>query len=669
METKAGKTVKGKDKRGQADEQGLSLSYARTLSWLSLLIVLMVSLGLSYFISNQTRTTLMERQEGLAVLLAHNLNNQIFQRFAVPTIRDYGHISLRNEKQRELMDSVVRSVIVGLPVSRLRVYEPSGKGVTYSTVEGEFGRMDLVPDDMSHVLRGEPGRPVIQSSLEIWEIPFHWPLKPGTIQLTTLFPLRGDAYLLRLAAQEYLAKELDLPPNFTVASTPLMGVLEVTQDITGDYVQVLLVQVAIVVMCLLSSIIMFALLLLIIHRAESVLKARLQKNLQLEKELQSTERLVSMGRVVASIAHEIRNPLGIIRSTVDLLQKRTANSSDKGTQRLLVAMHDETLRLSQTVNDFLDYARPRQPKQDPVELELVLSQIVAFVGSDFERAGISLSVHVEGDLWVLGDKDLLYRAFYNVLVNGRQAITGQGSLEVTAKARGDKAVLAFKDSGPGFDTDIIDKSFEPFFTTKDGGTGLGLPIVHSIITSHGGEVHLANAEEGGAIVEVVLPLAPQSSEPKEAVQKETASKEAALKEMVLKDVAVKPAAPAAVQPAVPAASAAPSPSSAAVASDPVLAAASGAAPDAMPDIELEPAEPEAKQAKADEMPEPMLEPAPDAMPDIDIEPAGQEAPPAGEEEQEAAGAGQPKQAVLLAPEASAEKKAVALGSLGEDGQA
>ncbi len=513
METNGTKQGSGTEKKGtvQGDDKGLSLSYARTLSWLSLLIVLMVSLALSYFISNQTRNTLMTRQEGLGILLAHNLNNQIFQHFAVPTIRDYGHISLRNEKQRDLMDRVVRSVIVGLPVSRLRVYEPSGKGVTYSTEEGEFGRMDLVPDNMQDVLRGKAVTPVIKSSLEIWEIPFHWPLKPGTVQMTTLFPLRGDAYLLRLAAQEYLSKEGDLPAHLSVSETPLMGVLEVTQDITGDYVQVLLVQVAIVVMCLLSSVIMFALLLIIIHRAEGVLKLRMQKNLQLEKELQSTEKLVSMGRVVASIAHEIRNPLGIIRSTVDLLQKRTAASSDKGTQRLLVAMHDETLRLSQTVNDFLDYARPRQPKQDPVELELVLSQITAFVESDFERSGITLTVDFPQKLWVLGDKDLLYRAFYNVLMNGRQAIQGAGSLHVTAWAEGDKAVLAFRDSGPGFDPDIMDKLFEPFFTTKESGTGLGLPIVHSIITAHGGDVKLGNAEEGGAVVTVLLPLAPAES--------------------------------------------------------------------------------------------------------------------------------------------------------------
>lgn len=500
---------------GGQHEHGISLSYARTVSWLSLLVVLLVSLGLSFFISNQIRYTLMERQEGLAMLLAHNLNNQIFQRFAVPTIREYGHISLRNEKQQELMDSVVRSVIVGLPVQRLRVFDPTGKGVTYSTDSKEFGRMDLAPDNIDECLQGKATKPVIQSSIKVWEMPFRWPLEPGTVRMTVLFPLRGDKYLLLLVAREFIAKELDLdlPPDFTIVDTPVMGVLEVTQDITSDYVNVLLMQGAVVAMCLLSSVIMFALLHIIIRRAEQVLKQRMQMNMQLEKQLQSTERLVSMGRVVASIAHEIRNPLGIIRSTAELLQKRAGSSSDRGTQRLLQAMLDETLRLSQTVNDFLDYARPRQPKQDPVELKLVFNQILAFVESDFSRGGITISMQFDSDLWVLGDKELLYRAFYNILSNGRQAMKEKGRLTIHGLVRDGMVAVDVVDSGPGFDEDIIDKLFEPFFTTKDGGTGLGLPIVRSIIVSHGGTVKLANNEGGGALVMVTLPPAPVEALP------------------------------------------------------------------------------------------------------------------------------------------------------------
>lgn len=474
--------------RGHADDNGIiSLSYARTLSWLSLLVVLLVSLGLSFFISNQARQTLMERQEGFALLLAQNLNNQIFQRFAVPTILAYGHIALRQEEQHDRLDGVVRSVIEGLPVSRLRVYD-FNRVVAYSTDSAEIGRKGLAPLTIGGAFQGELLKPETITDIEIWQVPLNWPLKPDTVRLRVLYPLRGDAY--------------------STGKTPVLGVLELTQDITADYAQVLLFQAAIVIMCLLSSIIIFILLIIIIHRAERVLSLRMQKNMQLEKELQSTERLVSMGRVVASIAHEIRNPLGIIRSTAELLQRRASIKSDKATTMLMQAIYDESLRLSQTVNDFLDYARPRQPKQDPVDLELVLHQILAFVEGDFARDNIVVTTQIEGPVWVLGDKDLLYRALYNVLVNGRQAMKHDGTLAIHSFVRETWAVVEVTDSGPGFDPDTIDKLFEPFFTTKDAGTGLGLPIVRSIIESHGGSVHLSNAEGGGARVEVLLPRMP-----------------------------------------------------------------------------------------------------------------------------------------------------------------
>lgn len=470
-------------------ERGLSLSYARTLSWFSLVVVLGTSLVLSFFISNQARDTLMQRQESFASLLAQNLNNQIFQRFAVPTIIAYGHISLREAQQYELLDKVVKSVIQGLPVARLRLYD-FAHVVAYSTDVGEIGRSGLAPLGLENVLAGNRPKPDIIARLPMWQAPFRMPLEPGTFLLRVLYPLRGDAYRQG-------------------AGQPILGVLELTQDITTDYGQVITFQGIIVVLCLLSSVVLFSLLLLIIHRAERVLTARMQKNRQLENELQSTERLVSMGRVVASIAHEIRNPLGIIRSTAELLQRRAKKVEDKATVRLLEAIYDESVRLSQTVNDFLDYARPRQPRQDPVDIELVIAKILAFVGGEFGRNGVTLNTTMEERPWVLGDKDLLYRAFYNILANARQAMTGPGPIDIRVGVRGDKAVIDFRDSGPGFDEAALPHILEPFFTTKEGGTGLGLPIVRSIVESHGGAIALSNAEPHGALVEVTLPLAPR----------------------------------------------------------------------------------------------------------------------------------------------------------------
>lgn len=462
-------------------------SYARTLSWLSLVIIVLTSLGLSFFISNSARSTLLTRQQEFARQLVENLNSQIFRRFAMPTLMAHGHIALRQKSQYERLDQVVHSVIHGLPVEGLRIYDFTRRAA-YSTNKEDIGRSGLAPAYLDEILHGGPPRSEILAAIPTWQAPFRIPLEKGSFVLRVLYPMRGEP----------------LNPNGRV---PIMGALELTQDITDDYERVLTFQGIIVVMCLMSSVIMFGLLLMLIHRAERVLAARMLQTRQLENQIHSNERLVSMGRVVASIAHEIRNPLGIIRSSAELLQRRT-DKADAGTRRILQAIYDEAVRLSQTVNDFLDYARPRQPRQDLVDLNLVLDQALAFLEGDWKRRQVALERQCDSQLFVHGDKDLLYRAFYNILVNGQQAMDGPGILRIRAATDGNGHIcLEFQDSGPGFDPAMLPSLLEPFFTTKDGGTGLGLPIVQSIIMSHNGFIELVNSDEGGAVVRVKLPAA------------------------------------------------------------------------------------------------------------------------------------------------------------------
>lgn len=480
------------------------LGYARTLSWLSLVFILLTSLGLSFFIASSVRTTLLNRQEDFTRLLVENLNSQIFRRFALPTIMAGGRIALRQPSQYEHLDRVVRSVIAGLPVEQLRIFDFSHR-VAYSTNKEELGKIGIAPENLSAVLDGATTKSEIISTIPPWQAWFHVPLNKGTFVVRVLYPLRGEQY-------------------FPEQPTTVMGALELTQDITDDYERVMAFQGIIVVMCLLSSVILFGLLLILIQRAEKGIAERIQRNKKLEDEIHSNEKLVSMGRVVASIAHEIRNPLGIIRSSAELLQKR-AGQGDAASGRILGAIYDESVRLSQTVNDFLDYARPRAPKQAPVDLKRLIAQAGSFLESEFSKHHASLENDIPDGMIALGDKDLLYRAFYNILVNGLQAMDGPGIIHVSAKkdAKGPEGAtkeqapngwieVDFLDSGPGFDPASMQNLLDPFFTTKDGGTGLGLPIVKSIITGHGGGLALANGEDGGALVKTWLPAAESGNE-------------------------------------------------------------------------------------------------------------------------------------------------------------
>lgn len=484
--------AKANEKNAQG-KQELPLSYARVLSWLSLVFILLTSLGLSFFIASSVRQILLDKQEDFTKLLVENLNSQIFRRFALPTIMAGGRIALRQPTQYEHLDRVVRSGISGLSVERLRIYDFSHR-VAYSTNKEELGKTGIAPPNLNEVLDGSVSKSEIISSIPPWQAWFHVPLEKGTFVVRVLYPLKGETY------------GSDQPGH-------IMGALELTQDITDDYERVMAFQGIIVIMCLLSSIILFGLLLILIQRAEHVLTERIQKNKKLEDEIHSNERLVSMGRVISSIAHEIRNPLGIIRSSAELLQKRTG-TADKGSNRILGAIYDESVRLSQIVNDFLDYARPRVPKKDLVDINQVINQLSAFLGDEFKRHEVTLENNIHDPIFVEGDKDLLYRAFYNILVNGLQAIDGPGIIEITARTgitppgiKEDQdhwAELAFHDSGPGFDESVAANLLDPFFTTKEQGTGLGLPIVQSIITGHEGKMDLKNSDTGGAIVKIWL---------------------------------------------------------------------------------------------------------------------------------------------------------------------
>lgn len=474
--------------------EDLTLSYARTLSWLSLLIILLTNIGLSITISNSAHETLLTKQKNFAGLLTDNLNHQIYRRFTVPTVMAYGRIALRWPAQYERLDQVVKSVIHSLPVKRIRIYDYN-RVIAYSTDTSELGRTGRASPCVDTVLRGGYASSEIVSTIPAWQAPFRVPLQPGTFVLRTVCPLSSERTL-----------------NTDGNKHPLMGVMELEQDITDDYESVLAFQGLIVVICLLSSFVLFALLQIVIRRTKHVLAERMGKMRELENELHSTEKWASMGRVVAGIAHEIRNPLGIIRSSAELLLKRS-NGGDQRSQCILSAIYDESFRLSRTVNDFLDYARPRQPKQEAVDINLVLTQVLAFLEGEFSRCGISVERSSEDSLpCIWGDKDLLYRAFYNILSNGQQAMDGPGHISLHLRDTGQKQVeVSIQDSGPGFPPDSIANLTEPFYTTKDGGTGLGLAIVKNIIEAHGGSLVLENAPAGGALVRVLLPIAPEET--------------------------------------------------------------------------------------------------------------------------------------------------------------
>nr|WP_211922546.1 ATP-binding protein [Solidesulfovibrio aerotolerans] len=477
--------------RDHADQ---SLGFVKFLSWSSLALILLVNLFLSIFLSNYARQDVLAKQKEFALLLAENLNHQIYQRFTLPTVIGFGRVELSQPAQYDRLDKTVLSTIHSFHVSEVRIYDHD-KRVSYATDKELVGQSGYAGTAILEALeQGTSSFQVVTRAGMLGGI-FDFTPQPDTVTLKTIYPLRTERSLIPGNPQGFI-----------------MGALEFTQDITGDYQKVVDFQRIIIVTSLLSSLLLFVLLRVIISRAGRINAQRIADRERLERELQQQEKLAGMGRMVAGIAHEIRNPLGIIRSTAELLLKR-GKDADPVNIRLLSAIFDESKRLSKTVGDFLDYARPKAPRQDEVDLAVIYDQALTFLEAKCEELGVVVVRDYTPGLCVRGDKDLLYRAIYNVLSNAMESLAEDKEkkrepvITVGGTMTEDEVVLAITDTGPGFGPDNKDRALDPFFTTKDAGTGLGLAIVRNIVESHKATLALDNAPDSGARVTMTFPAA------------------------------------------------------------------------------------------------------------------------------------------------------------------
>ncbi len=476
-----------------------TLGLAQLFSWISFVIIIIFSIFLSVFIATNTRSSLINSQESYALLLAENMNRQIFRRFTLPVAYASGRVTLSEPDQYRLLDEVVNSLMHGLRIESIRIFDIN-EMVAYSTNKEELQSKTLSTQGVKNVFEHKAHSFEINSKMSFLRALFTPNLRHETFTLRTVYPLTID---------------YDIAPfqNMNDEDKPILGALEIVQDVTDLYKIAIRSQWTILVGFTLSILILFVLLQTIAKLAERIISERIKRTKQLEAELNQSEKLASMGRMVSSIAHEIRNPLGIIKSSSEFLITR--GNMDKTGTRLMQGIYDESKRLSTTVSDFLDYARPRKAGNEIVNLTEIVHKVWSFLQTSFTEKNITAKIDLPQSLCIRGDADLLYRAVYNVFVNAQQAMEKDGTLTVNGKQEYDFIYLSFTDSGTGFSGDIT-KLLDPFFTTKDTGTGLGLPIVQSIIKAHSGDLHLKNAEENGVIsgacVEFVLPVS-QDMEP------------------------------------------------------------------------------------------------------------------------------------------------------------
>ncbi|HOW85777.1 MAG TPA: ATP-binding protein [Candidatus Aminicenantes bacterium] len=221
------------------------------------------------------------------------------------------------------------------------------------------------------------------------------------------------------------------------------------------------------------------------------------------------DRLATIGELAAGAAHEIRNPLTSIRSSLQYVESRCREESER---KLLGVALRETDRIDEILSTLLSFARPSEIRKEPLDLVALLEESAALVAIQARAGGVEIrTAFPPRPVVVEADGSQLKQVFLNVSLNAVQAMAGGGRLTVEVlPLEGGKAIVRFTDTGPGIPEEALDKVFDPFFTTKKGGTGLGLSICYAIVKAHGGEIELRSRPGEGTTVLVALPAGARS---------------------------------------------------------------------------------------------------------------------------------------------------------------
>jgi len=243
---------------------------------------------------------------------------------------------------------------------------------------------------------------------------------------------------------------------------------------------------------------------------QQVLKESLGKLEAAEESLRRKDRLAALGEMSAGIAHEIRNPLGVISSSVQLLDRKMAAPA-AGVRQLLDIIEEETTRLNALITDFLTFGRPSAPLRQRFDAGGLVLREVAHVGGLAEEKEISITTLLpEAEAFVTADPDMIRQVLLNLLLNALEATEAGGEIRVRLEMKDGSCLLEVADSGCGIPEENLSKVFNPFFTTKEKGTGLGLANVHKIVEAHKGEISVRSSPGEGTAFSVRLPEGKES---------------------------------------------------------------------------------------------------------------------------------------------------------------
>ena len=454
----------------------------KTFTFASLIVMLTATIVIAALNAHWVRNILLEKNKEYNSLLVENLNHQIFLRFVAPVVFKQGEIKLRQKDQHQLLDTVIKSTLHSFHVDMVNIYGTDNI-IGYSFDENKIGKENAGGVHYEKAMKNQATSKLIQKGnfleLLLWF--------PQETKIITFAPLIPEAQFTRSGERM------------------VIGVIEIIRDISDDYQKVFKLQGLIVISCTIIMGILFLILRFVVKRGEKIIEQRAEERLRLEEKLRQSEHLSAIGGMTAGVSHEIRNPLGIIKSSAQLLKKKMAKlDPDNKIPDIIV---EESTRLNHIITDFLDFAKPRQPDLRPCNLDEVIEKNLAFLTSQIEDAKINIITNYQTDMpQILADTAMLYQSFLNILLNAFHALNEDGTITICTWSEPNLVHVCFTDNGEGISDEVLKKIWTPFFTTKDMGTGLGLGIVKNIIEAHKGQIHISNALPSGTKVDISLPI-------------------------------------------------------------------------------------------------------------------------------------------------------------------
>jgi len=224
-----------------------------------------------------------------------------------------------------------------------------------------------------------------------------------------------------------------------------------------------------------------------------------------EESSELNNRLQSLGTMAAGVAHEIRNPLGIIRNTAEILKAELLSESDS--YSYVDSILEEVHRLNNLVTQFLQLSKPSVIEKRDCDIRQLIESTISFVKYDFEKSGIkNFYDKPQHPVNIKCDENSIKQLLLNLLINAKQSMKNGGSVKIDLIKKKNKILITITDEGSGISEIEIKKVFDPFYSTKDAGIGLGLTICKNIVDSHNGTIEVFSRENKGTKIIVSLPI-------------------------------------------------------------------------------------------------------------------------------------------------------------------